>query len=184
MSLRPNVRPFFDIEFNNWQTARREPIRASYTYIISRINTIHNNVLLPYGQVGVDVRDGLETAIHTLKSYITTNSWRENLRCFRVDMRNAINECHCENILQRLREEFPELFACVQWSYSSPGELRFGKHRILSKAGAQQRDPLGPMLNILVLDNISNVPGIDVQLWYSAWMMAHFLEIETASLLC
>ena len=58
----------------------------------------------------------------------------------------------------------------MQWCYSSLGELRFGKHRILSTAGAQQGDLLGPMLFPMVLleflDDISNVPGIDLQLWY------------------
>ena len=68
-------------------------------------------VFLPYGQVGVGARGGLETAIHTLKSYITTNSSRENLCCFKVDMRHAFNECHREKFLPQLREEFPELVA-------------------------------------------------------------------------
>ena len=122
-------------------------------------------VFLPYGQVGVGVSNRLEAAIHTLKSYITTNSSRENLCFFKVDMQNAFNEC--EKFLLRLRDEFPELFAWVQWRYSSPGKLWFGKHRILSTAGAQQGDQLGPMLFsmvLLVLDDISNVRGIDLQL--------------------
>ena len=58
----------------------------------------------------------------------------------------------------------------MQWCNSSPGELKFDKHRILSTAGAQQGDPLGPMLFSMVLleflDDISNVPGMDMQLWY------------------
>ena len=41
----------------------------------------------------------LEAAIHTLKSYITTNSSKENLCCFKVDMRNAFNKCHREKFL-------------------------------------------------------------------------------------
>ena len=97
-------------------------------------------VFLPYGQVGVGVRGGLEAASHTLNSYITINNSRVNLCCFKVDLWNALNECHREKFLPRLREKFPELFAWVQWCYSSPGELRFGKHRILSNAGAQQGD--------------------------------------------
>ena len=40
-------------------------------------------VFLPYGQVGAGVSGGLEAAIHTLKSYITTNSSRENLCCLK-----------------------------------------------------------------------------------------------------
>ena len=49
-------------------------------------------VILPYGQFGVGVRGGLEAAIRTLKSYITTNSLRKNLCCFKIDMRIAFNE--------------------------------------------------------------------------------------------
>ena len=49
-------------------------------------------VFLPYGQVGLGVRGGLEAASHTLKFYITTNSSREIYAISKVDMWNAFNE--------------------------------------------------------------------------------------------
>ena len=53
-------------------------------------------VFLHYRQVGVGVSGGLETAIHNLKSYIATNNRRKDLCCFKVNMWNAFNECHCK----------------------------------------------------------------------------------------
>ena len=95
------------------------------------------DVFLPYGQVGVGVRGGMEASVHTVRSFIAANSDKADLFCFKLDMRNACNECYRNQFLQRLRCEFPELFAWVQWSYHSAGELRFGDYRIYSWSSAR-----------------------------------------------
>ena len=85
-------------------------------------------------------------------------------------MRNAFNECRRSFFLQRVQVEFPQLYAWVQWSYHCAGELRFGSNRIISTAGVQQGDPLGPLLFSLVLmdllDDIGDISGLITQLWY------------------
>ena len=81
------------------------------------------DVFVPYGQVGVGLRGGLEAAIHSMRSFIDATFAREDFCCLKIDMTNAFNECSRLAFLERLRREFPQLFAWAQWSYHSPGEL-------------------------------------------------------------
>ena len=128
------------------------------------------DLLLPYGQVGVGVKGGLEAASHSVRAAIHDHGHREDLCCFKVDMLNAFNECDRSSYLTRLRHDLPDLFSWVSWCYKSTGELRFGDHRILSTAGVQQGDPLGPLLFSLVvlqlLDAIGPTNGLMLHLWY------------------
>ena len=128
------------------------------------------DIFLPYGQVGVGVKGGLEAAVHGLRKLIVDNSQNDELCCAKVDMRNAFNECRRSSFLHRVKDELPQLYAWVQWSYHCAGELRFGSNRIISTAGVQQGDPLGPLLFSLVLmellDNIGDIPDLKAQLWY------------------
>ena len=48
------------------------------------------DIFLPYDQVGVGVRGGMEAAIHIKRSYIAANSDREDFCCVKVDFRNAL----------------------------------------------------------------------------------------------
>ena len=86
-----------------------------------------------------------------MRSFIDATTSREDSCCLKIDMTNAFNECSRSAFLECLQREFPQLFAWAQWSYHSPGELQFGNHWILSTAGAQQGDPLSPLLFSLVI---------------------------------
>ena len=76
-----------------------------------------------------------------MRSFIDATPAREDFCCVKIDMTNALNECSRSAFLERLQREFSQLFAWAQWSYHSPGKVRFGNHLILSTAGAQQGDP-------------------------------------------
>ena len=107
--------------------------------------------LLPHDQVGVGIRNGLEAAVHSLRTILATVGSNCELCCLKVDMTNAFNECSPDSFLSRCRFDLPELFSWVQWSYCCIGELRFGPHRIASSTGMQQGDLLGLLLFSLSL---------------------------------
>ena len=128
------------------------------------------DVFVPSGQVGVGVPGGMEAAVHSLRSFVDSHGDDPSLCCLKVDFTNAFNECHRSSFLLRLHLSFPEIFGWVLWSYRCAGELRFGNFPLHSKAGVQQGDPLGPLLFSLVilqlLDDIGNLPGLLLKLWY------------------
>ena len=117
------------------------------------------DLLLPYGQVGVGIRCGLEAAVHLVRSCLDAEGNKEDWCCLKVDMENAFNSCDRNAFLRRTHQVLPELFAWVQWSYHSAGELRFGHHRVTSCSGVQQGDPLGSLLFSLCLLELLDAIG-------------------------
>ncbi len=70
-------------------------------------------LLLPYGQIGVAVKGGLEAAVHTVRSFISCHSSGKDLCCLKVDMKNAFNECNTLSFLNRLHKELPDIYPWV-----------------------------------------------------------------------
>ena len=84
-----------------------------------------------------------------------------------VDLQNAFHEYDRSLFLEHAKEDLPDIFPYVQWCYTAVGELRFGQHRILSAAGVQQGNPLGPLLfSFVVLQFLDAIGPIDVLALY------------------
>ena len=81
------------------------------------------------------IRCGLEAAVHSVRSALDTHGTKEEWFCRKDDMANAFNSCDRQAFLCHTHRDLPELYAWVQWSYHTAGELRFGHHRVLSSAG-------------------------------------------------
>ena len=58
----------------------------------SAMKAVSQDVFLPYGQVGVGTRGGLEAAIHSLSTIIDLHGNDPDLCCLKVDFQNAFNE--------------------------------------------------------------------------------------------
>ena len=84
------------------------------------------HLILPYGQVGVDIPGGLVGAIHITRHYISVHGADNLLVLLKIDMRNAFNECDHSAFFAHVTEDFPEISAWVKWCYSQPAELCFG----------------------------------------------------------
>ncbi len=128
------------------------------------------DLFLSHGQMGVGVKGGLESIIHTTRHFIDHFKDSEDMCILKLDFSNAFNECNRNCIFDRVAKDLPEIYAWTQYYYHPAAELRFGSNRLLSTTGVQQGDPLGPLLFSLaradLVENINLPPNIPLQLWY------------------
>jgi hypothetical protein len=64
----------------------------------------------------------------------------------KLDFSNAFNCIRRDVMLQAVADQLPHLYKFCHLAYSQPSMLKFGRHIIMSEEGAQQGDPLGPLL--------------------------------------
>jgi len=77
-----------------------------------------------------------------------------------------------------LAEQFPDLIPFVTWLYNNPSELAFGESTIMSEEGAQQGDPLGPLLFCL------GIPPVLSELRRPFPAVASYFYIDNGILIC
>ena len=121
-------------------------------------------------QVGVGCPLGLEAAIHTMARYRDRHSGSSQKVILTIDFQNAFNTMSRSAFLRACRQQMPAVSAWASWCYASPSRLIHNKEVILSQAGVQQGDNLGPLLFSLaihpVLEQLKVVPGVDVVIGY------------------
>ena len=82
---------------------------------------------------------------------------------------NVFNECDHSVFFACVYEDFPGIFAWINWCYSQPAELHFGNRHLLASSGVQQGDPLGLLLFLLVIlqfiDTIKLRDFVQLNLW-------------------
>ena len=95
-------------------------------------------------QLGIGTPGGCEAAVHSARRFI--EALPQDHVFVKLDFTNAFNSIHRRDMLHSVYNRLPELYAYCQSAYGQPSNLFFGPHVILSEEGAQQGDPLGPLL--------------------------------------
>ena len=105
-------------------------------------------------QLGVGVAGGCEAAIHAARRFLCEAP--SDYVLAKLDFSNAFNCLHRDTMLSAVAERLPQIYRFCHLSYSVPTSLVFGEFEIESREGAQQGDPLGPLLFCLTLQPVLN----------------------------
>jgi hypothetical protein len=100
-------------------------------------------------QFGVGVPGGCEAVVHSCRRFI--ESMPADSVVAKLDFSNAFNSLHRDKILEMVYSKLPELYQFCLLAYGQHSFLSFGSDLILSEEGAQQGDPLGPLLFCLAV---------------------------------
>ena len=84
------------------------------------------DLFLPWGQIGVRVRGGLEAAVHSFCYHLNCNKDNPDMCAIKIDMYNAFNEVQRVHFLHRIESYFPGIFSLVKWCYQYPSNLQLG----------------------------------------------------------
>nr|GEV55987.1 hypothetical protein [Tanacetum cinerariifolium] len=121
-------------------------------------------------QLGVGVSRGGEAILHAVNQLIEDRSDDVGLSMLLVDFKNAFNLVDREVMLQEVRTRCPAISRWVEFFYTNPARLYYGKHTLTSCQGVQQGDPLGPLLFAIVLHplvrKIKDSFNLSPQAWY------------------
>jgi hypothetical protein len=105
-------------------------------------------------QVGVGVKGGAEAAVHATRRYIDSIRDSPDRAIVKLDFKNAFNCLRRDCMLEAVLQWIPELYAFCHNAYSGHPVIMFNDTAIESATGAQQGDPLGPLLFSITLHPI------------------------------
>ena len=152
-TIPPFVQPIFFgatlLAFNK-KTGGLRPIAVGYTLrrLAAKVCCRHvverGAAFLKPKQLGFGVRGGAEAVVHAARGYLSALEPEKAM--LKIDFSNAFNCLRRDAILESISKHFPEIYQFVSCAYGSTSMLQFGTFIILSDEGAQQGDPLGPLL--------------------------------------
>ena len=125
-------------------TLRRLAVKCAMKYALAGLG----DSLLPT-QLGVGVPGGCEAAVHAARRFIA--DMPDEHVVAKLDFSNAFNCVHRDIMLKAVADRLPNLYKFCHLAYSQPSMLQYGRHTIMSEEGAQQGDPLGPLLFCLAI---------------------------------
>ena len=120
-------------------TWRRLAAKCANIYALAALG----DRMLPV-QVGVGTPGGCEAAVHATRRFLTNMS--DSAMLVKLDFTNAFNSIRRDVMLNTVASELPGIYRFCMLSYGRPTALQFGPHTVWSEEGAQQGDPLGPLL--------------------------------------
>lgn len=116
-------------------------------------------------QVGFGTALGCEAAIHSTRSFAVRHE-ASNKVIVKIDIKNAFNSVERDTILSEVLEHTSSLYPFVYQCYASPSNLYFSGSMIQSQVGAQQGDPLGPLLFCLAIQKVISGLKAPLNIWY------------------
>ena len=120
-------------------TLRRIAAKCANNYAITALN----DKLLPL-QLGLGTPGGCEAAVHATRRFIS--DLPADYVVAKLDFSNAFNNLHRDVMLSAVSTNVPEIYRFCHLAYDCSTHLKFASNIILSQEGAQQGDPLGPLL--------------------------------------
>ena len=115
-------------------------------------------------QLGFGVKQGTEAAVHAARRFLQDVQPGQAL--LKLDFANAFNAISRDVILQTVHDELPELFPFIRTCYNSASHLCFGDFLISSDEGAQQGDPLGPLVFCAASLKLAKSLKSELNIWY------------------
>ena len=123
--------------------------------------------MLPH-QCGIATPGACETIAMGLQSWVHAHHTEHAWAILQVDLRNAFNSVHREAIFDEIGQSAPELIPWVSTCYAQHSHLIAQGHRLSSRCGVQQGDPLGPLLFSMAWHRVvRKLPSsLHVNIWY------------------
>lgn len=115
-------------------------------------------------QVGFGSPLGCEAAIHATRAFVMREGSDNVL--LKLDIRNAFNCVERDIMLAEVRDLIPAIFPFLQQCYSIPSSLIYDGTIIVSQVGAQQGDPLGPLIFSLAIHKTISSLQSPLNIWY------------------
>jgi hypothetical protein len=115
-------------------------------------------------QLGFGTPRAAEAVAHAARCYISR--LRDGQAMLKLDFTNAFNSLYRDLILQTVLDELPELYPFIYMCYANASVLQFGDEVFASCEGAQQGDPLGPLLFCLASFKLARSISSEFNVWY------------------
>ena len=140
-------------------TWRRLVAKAACRAVMSKVTG-----MLSPTQIGFGIRRAAEAAAHAARIYVA--SLQPGQAFLKLDFVNAFNTISRDAILNYVATDLPEILNFVKLCYDQSSPLCFGDYTLLSDEGAQQGDPLGPLLFCLTTKRLTRNISSELNLWY------------------
>ncbi|CAG9109033.1 unnamed protein product [Plutella xylostella] len=125
------------------------------------------SVFLQPHQLGYGTALGCEAAIHATRSFAMTGCENaSNDIILKVDLKNVFNSIERDGMLSKIQEHIPTLYPFLSQCYSLPSQLFYDSESISSQVGAQQGDPLGPLIFSLAINDVVKSLASPLNVWY------------------
>lgn len=115
-------------------------------------------------QVGFGTPLGCEAAIHATRMFAMAEDC-DNI-IIKLDIRNAFNSIERDSILSEVKDLTPTIFPFLNQCYSTSSNLLYNGSSIESQVGAQQGDPLGPLIFSMAIHKAISSLKAPLNVWY------------------